>query len=318
MLTPGQLLQQAREEQGLTVAEVAQKLNLRLAVVQDLEANRFDRQLVTFTRGYLKAYAKLLEIPESQVMQALDKINPSKVDNVAMQSFSKRTSKQSSERRLMEFTYFIVVLLIALMVVWWIQQSDSDSAVSADGNKAEQTLPQFEPGDKVSLPSQSSTEVPSAEPATDSENSPDVVIESKQKDAHSAASVETQQEMVIDADAQPAQDDSVDVASMQSVDVQSASSQSAPWQAGAALAERATLKFHFDKRVWVQVVDARGRKLAYGEKASGYNMKVSGKPPFELIFAKPDGITIRYDDDQVDLSRFISGKMAKFSLPFAQ
>ncbi len=63
-LSAGQLLRQAREQQNLTLAQVAQQLNLSRSLIDDLEQDQVDAKLSsTFVRGYLRSYAKLLKIP---------------------------------------------------------------------------------------------------------------------------------------------------------------------------------------------------------------------------------------------------------------
>jgi cytoskeleton protein RodZ len=60
---PGRHLRDARESLGATVREVAESLNLSIAVVQALEADDYARLPgPVFTRGYVRAYARLLRI----------------------------------------------------------------------------------------------------------------------------------------------------------------------------------------------------------------------------------------------------------------
>jgi len=69
--SPGQLLREAREAKKLGVAEVAEKLNLLKSVVQALEADSYDKlRGDTFTRGYLKNYARLVDVEESELIHA--------------------------------------------------------------------------------------------------------------------------------------------------------------------------------------------------------------------------------------------------------
>lgn len=60
---PGPTLRQARRAAGLDVADVAEMLNLRDGVVQAIEEDRFqDLPPRTFARGYVRAYASLLNV----------------------------------------------------------------------------------------------------------------------------------------------------------------------------------------------------------------------------------------------------------------
>lgn len=71
-LTPGQLLRAYRENSGRSILSVAKDLRLSQAVVQALESD--DYQLINvdaFVRGYLRAYARLLAVPTSQMDAAM-------------------------------------------------------------------------------------------------------------------------------------------------------------------------------------------------------------------------------------------------------
>ena len=64
---PGADLQAAREGMEVSTREVADALNLPVNVIEALEADDYERLPPTvFTRGYLRSYARLLELsPES-------------------------------------------------------------------------------------------------------------------------------------------------------------------------------------------------------------------------------------------------------------
>lgn len=69
---PGQQLRAEREALGVTVREVADTLNLSMVVIQALEDDDYDRLPgVVFTRGYVRAYARLLDIDPAPLLQRL-------------------------------------------------------------------------------------------------------------------------------------------------------------------------------------------------------------------------------------------------------
>ena len=58
---PGETLREAREARGLSIAEVALELKISRQAVEHIEAGRFDRLPGdTFTRGYIRSYARLM------------------------------------------------------------------------------------------------------------------------------------------------------------------------------------------------------------------------------------------------------------------
>ena len=70
---PGQILAQGREAMSLTQQNVADRLNFRLSLVKDIENEVFDKSLPsTFNRGYLRNFAKLVNVSESEVINAYE------------------------------------------------------------------------------------------------------------------------------------------------------------------------------------------------------------------------------------------------------
>lgn len=68
---PGEILQQAREGKNLSVAAIATQLNLDLRTVEALERGEHDRlPAPIFVRGYLRGYARLVGVPEDEVLSA--------------------------------------------------------------------------------------------------------------------------------------------------------------------------------------------------------------------------------------------------------
>jgi cytoskeleton protein RodZ len=165
-LSAGQILRQAREQQNLTVAQVAQQLNLGKSLIEDLELDQVDAKLSsTFVRGYLRSYAKLLKLPAQQVLDAYSS-NSKGLHQIPSltRSFSKRTATEATENRFMWVTYFVIFVFIVLLVVGFWQsrfgssasgtalpmaQTDetmlaSEAAQPAQSSAYEQTTPQNE------------------------------------------------------------------------------------------------------------------------------------------------------------------------------
>ena len=74
---PGATLRQARRAAGLDVADVAEMLNLRDAVVQAIEEDRFDDLPArTFARGYVRSYASLLNVDSNDAVASFERAAP--------------------------------------------------------------------------------------------------------------------------------------------------------------------------------------------------------------------------------------------------
>ncbi|MFB4205127.1 MULTISPECIES: RodZ domain-containing protein [Arhodomonas] len=72
---PGRRLRLARERRELAVGAVADALHLHRHVVVAIEEDRYDDlPPVTFTRGYIRSYARFLELPETEILEAFDRL----------------------------------------------------------------------------------------------------------------------------------------------------------------------------------------------------------------------------------------------------
>lgn len=69
----GAQLRRARERRGMSAADVAAGLHLDQRTVSALERDAWDElPPATFARGYYRAYARLLDLPEETVLESLD------------------------------------------------------------------------------------------------------------------------------------------------------------------------------------------------------------------------------------------------------
>lgn len=135
--SPGMLLRQARDGQGLSVTEVASRLKLRRELIEQLEADDFGGSVEgTFVRGYLRAYAKLLQLNEADIIAAYEALGVTERPVEQMQSFSRKTSMASQDNKLMLLTWVIVAIFVtsALVFGWQKLQEPGPNGPSAMAN----------------------------------------------------------------------------------------------------------------------------------------------------------------------------------------
>lgn len=112
---PGHRLRAAREAAGLDVAEVARRLHMPIRVVESLESDDGGRLGgEVFARGQLRAYAKLLGVPESEVLppEAGAPIRPVELVPRTYTSPLRHLAEQVSRRAV----YVVITALIAVPV----------------------------------------------------------------------------------------------------------------------------------------------------------------------------------------------------------
>lgn len=312
---PGAILKEARETRGFSEQQVAQKLNFRISLVQNIEVDVFDRSLPeAFNRGYLKSYAQLVNVSDVVVLSSYDQLAEAQSQCAGMQSFSKGTEKQAEHKLLMWITYLILAIFLTATVVWWLQTpSEQPEPIEAE---------------KVNLVSEDST-VNNTDSKIPGENST-VINESSLEDTGITENNSTNEDATIDVNdeletltgsATNAQ--AIDVeAELSDNDVSSAKASEAlesndeksmvPESTASLIAN---VIFTFSGDCWVNIYDATGERIAWGVKKSGYVMNISGQAPFSITLGKPELVAIDYNDVAVDMTGFNAGNIAKFSLP---
>lgn len=308
---PGQILAEAREKIGLSQQEVADKLNFRLTLVKDIEADIFDKSLpATYNRGYLRNYAKLVDIAVEDVLASYEMLGVAEAQGAEMQSFSKITEKQAQNNRLMWVTYLILAVLIGSTLLWWIQGMDIGQQVSPISNNAtNEVISQESEAASAELIKDLDTEPQSKTVSLDEEQQvieqPDVGEQVNIAEAVESAVLQTTGELPVElaqAQSQP---------SAAEVEVQPEPVQNSVTTEDAAK----QVIFNFAGDCWVNIYDATGERIAWGVKKAGYEMTISGIAPFKVTLGKPELVQINYDGQDVDMSQFNVGNIAKFNLP---
>ena len=129
----GQQLRDARVERGLSLHDVADRLKLSLRQLEWMEAGDFARLPgATFVRGFVRNYARFLELDSAPLMALLEQEYPSSPADRA-------PSVQAAEVRAAgggkPWWLLVPVLLVAALVAWQMQGS-SGEAVAPQGELA--------------------------------------------------------------------------------------------------------------------------------------------------------------------------------------
>ena len=118
---PGELLTAARKKLKLSKAEVARQLNLSPSVIEQLESNQYTDQIPdAFIRGYLRTYARAVEIDEEQVVAIYTQnIGLDIVRNYYVPSKDIAPVRNQIGSQMLWFKILSLVLIITLLVFGW-------------------------------------------------------------------------------------------------------------------------------------------------------------------------------------------------------
>ncbi|WP_346825933.1 cytoskeleton protein RodZ [Serratia inhibens] len=312
-MTTGQRLRQAREQLGLSQQAVAERLCLKMSTVRDIEEDNLSADLAsTFVRGYIRSYAKLVHLPEDELLPMLAKQAPLKVAKVApMQSFSLGKRRKKRDGWLMSFTWLIVFVVVGLTGAWWWQNhkaQQEEIATMADQSSAQ--LSQNNEGQSVPL---TDSNADNSAPLADNGSTPvDTGVAPAQPAAPAPAATgsETAQQPAVVSPSQAPLPETAPAAP----------TAQAPLPTGeAALAAPAedpnALVMNFSSDCWLQVSDASGKTLFSGTQKSGGKLNLAGTAPYKLTIGAPAAVQIQYQGKPVDLSRFVkSNRVARLTI----
>lgn len=307
--TTGVRLRNAREQLGLSQQAVAERLCLKVSTVRGIEDDKAPAELAsTFLRGYIRSYARLVHIPEEELLPMMEKQVPVRAAKVApMQTFSLGKRRKKRDGWLMSFTWLVLFVVIGLTGAWWWQNhkaqqeeistmADQSSAELSAGNTA-QSVPLNTDADNTSSAPDAAMQ---PEPASPPQLQPAPVDNTAQNTAASNVSADNS------AVVSPAQAP-IDNAQNMATPASNAADPLPTDRAGVAqsAADTNALVMNFNSDCWLEVTDATGKKLFSGMQRKDGNLNLAGQAPYRLKIGAPAAVQIQFQGKPVDLSRFI-------------
>ncbi|PSW19668.1 cytoskeleton protein RodZ [Photobacterium sanctipauli] len=319
VILPGDMLRQAREKLGYSQKDVASRLRLRLSVVNDIEQNNFEEaQLATFTRGYVRSYAKFVGLDEAEVLAKLDHFGHAQPQEQEMQSFSRRTKREAHDSRIMRLTWALAALFIGLTGVWWWQSlqvsPDTELANSAGTQQAQPLDESLATGvtettsDVVTVLEANPSEEASVVSTLTTDDVEPVVTAEVQEPTASFEDSFTEEAPVDEFTASDDVDSADSLAGEQLAGVISE-------EESEAVVVESALELSFSGDCWIDIRDANGKRLDTGIKKAGDVLKLDGNEPFRVVLGAPGVVTMSYKGEPVDLSGYPAGKVARLKLP---
>ncbi|CAI8933784.1 cytoskeleton protein RodZ [Pseudomonas sp. IT-93MI4] len=330
-VNPGETLRQARESNGWSLAEVALKLNLTVTSLSNLEAGAFDKLPGhTFARGYIRAYAKLLGMDQTVLVQQFDQSTGTDSQGSNVHALGRiEEPVRVSHTILRIVSLLLLIAVIGGGFVWWQDQTSQRSkdvtslapehveVEGADGTT--QIHPIDEPEDQAVAEGQAegatALALPQAETTAESTGAEPVspaTAPAAPAATTPAAPVHTPAPVVA-APATPAPNAPATPAPTVTAPVVAATS--APTaEAAVPAAGDGQVQLQFTADCWAQVTDGRGKVLFSGLKHKGDSVSVSGKPPLAVRLGVARAAQVSYNGQPVDIAPFTSGETARLKL----
>ncbi len=312
----GERLRSARELIGLTQQNVAERLCLKLTTIREIEEDRVSPDLAsTFLRGYIRSYARLVQVPEEELLPLLAHQAPVKATKVQpMQSYSLGKWRKKRDGWLMIFTWLVLFVVVGLTGAWWwqnhkaaqddlVSMSDQNAAVSNEDGSQSVPLTDLTKQSSPAETTAPAATTDSAAASATSETAPAAVSPSAEPTMASPSGTQSPQTTntvpAASADNQPAATSSGQTTTADNT-LPTASAQISQPAANAN-----ALVMNFTHECWLEVADVTGKKLFSGTQRSGGKLSLSGTAPYRLKIGAPGAVQIQYQGKPVDLSRFV-------------
>lgn len=312
----GGILRDARTAAGLSVTQVANKLNLTAQAIEALETNQYERLPgLTFARGYIRSYAKLLGLDDSELAKQFDQYAGLNMPLKSVRSVDQVRESRRVSRGMLQFSVFFVFLIVlgAIYYAWQVfntEQTDVSNQAAvferveverADGSVHVQTLD--EPEDQAVAAALDNPTLVSLQEQLLSEVDEAQALNSTDEDAE-----RNQQTPVVETQAP--------VATPVEEQVTASAATPAPTvPVSTGLAPgMGDLQLSFENDCWLRVVDANGKEMVSGVKRAGETLRVTGKAPLDVHLGFAKGVGVIYNGESVDISSAIRGETARIKL----
>jgi cytoskeleton protein RodZ len=279
ILSVGSQLRAAREQLGLSVEDVVAKIKLASRQIIALEADDFAALPETaFMRGFVRSYAKLLQLDPQPLLDALPAAKGEQVKVTQLHVDAPFPTERTQRRQ--NINLLIAALLVALVIAGfalWPKNASQPVVVAPVAVVSDAALVETQ------LPFPDQVEI------LDGSGVADAGIADSGVSAASvvAAASVAQAAPVIPAPAMPA------VAAT----LPAASSLAKPVSA---------LRLVFDKEAWVEIKDQSGKALSNKVNLAGSELRVEGVAPFTLVVGHAVSVHLFYREKPVDMKPFMN------------
>lgn len=279
----GQQLRLARETRGLSILDIAQTLKLGTRQVEALESG--DWQILpgnTFVRGFVRNYARIVQIDSAPLMDLLEGSLTKPVTNLAIndQSLSQMPQAGRSVSGRDRMVIFAGLFLVVLAALAYFLLANNLSAWRDGLQDFLDSVARKDESVVVSVQPESSEPVfpPGATP-----------------------------QQIMNPQALPA-------APAEAAVVASSSIQPADASAANTTPPSGQIRFTVDKESWVEIRDRDNKPVFSQRVAPGVTQDVNGQGPFSLVVGYAPGVKVFWHGQQVDLAPHTRGDVARLVL----
>jgi cytoskeleton protein RodZ len=296
---PGELLQEARVQQGLSLERVSSDLKLNRTMLQALESDDYSQPLGQgYWRGHLRRYAEYLSLDPRPLIESLEK------EGIMIPLVLKQTerlgvfSRQRNSSRFAAPGLVIFAGFVSFFAWFWIGPGQEQlRSWLQDGSleNLEEHLPYL--GSKTYAP-----RIALPAPVLHLENEPTSVVQQEQA-----------VEPAVSEAAAPVDPTLVSLPVVPEFKVKTTKAKEKLVKEDSKLKSE-NLKLFFKEECWVTVVDRSGKALLSGLRQGGEEVLLTGTAPFRVVLGNVANVDLVKEGIPVDLSAYEGQKVVRLSL----
>ena len=135
---PGAQLAAVRLQRGYRPEYVAEKLHLRVRIIELLEADNYaGLPEPVFIKGYLRAYAKLLDVAVDPLLATFNSIYKPEPRTSEKSLWQSRRETNKAEHAIRWLTGFFALIVLTAVAMWWYTNKDNERLFPATVSSAD-------------------------------------------------------------------------------------------------------------------------------------------------------------------------------------
>jgi cytoskeleton protein RodZ len=306
LISPGALLRQARVAREMSLDDVSGVLHLDVELIAALEADDYENlPASTFVKGYLRGYARLLNLNADSLVEAFECQGCKDAYIVADISVSSQIDSNDVLMKIV--TLGVIVALIALVFLWWQTQPEQSDTNGLNDISVEKQA------SDISYESSGSYEVESGRIGVQ----PESASLMKQESVPEAQPITMLADEPVLAEMEVENTQDIPVAQIVQSEVvnEPAESLDETIRDKVVLTEtQDSLVIHFKYDSWVEIYARDNKKLYYNIAKKGKTLSLQGLAPIKVLIGYARGLSIEYNGKPFDAGPFTNKQIARFTL----
>lgn len=299
--TPGEILRAAREALGVSPREMADRLNWMPTYLVAIEENRFEVLRGTaFVRGYLRAYARQLNLQESALLSAFEAMQKPQLetDEEDAQGDAQSVFRQPG----VGIALGLVIAVLLIAGLWWGQgdEPQKPAAVTnvSQGSSIKDTQERAAAEEALLIAAE---EVAAAG---------DALEQAAVEEAYTDAGLELESTEISEENSEayvvPLPTDTDTLEAPLEAEVVA--------RAAATVVGDAILQFQFSGDCWVEVRDGNDQLIYSDLRLDGDSLNLNGESPFNILVGDARFVELQYQGEPFIITPRPGRVIARFTV----